>query len=60
MDFVDRAVPILIHSMNPTGRATMASRLRRAGFTVDIVPMEELSADRLRGWLAEIDEAAVE
>jgi CheY-like chemotaxis protein len=54
VDHVDRAVPILIHSMNPSGRATMASRLRRAGFTVAVVPIEELSAEGLQAWLAGI------
>jgi hypothetical protein len=57
-DYVDRAVPILIHSMNPAGRAAMASRLRRAGFTVEVVPMEALTAERLREWLAGIHETA--
>jgi hypothetical protein len=37
-EYVDRDVPILIHSMNPTHRGLMASRLRQAGFAVEGVP----------------------
>ena len=52
--YVDRGVRILIHSMNPTRRGSMATRLRQAGFTVEVIPMQELSAERLVAWLDEI------
>jgi CheY-like chemotaxis protein len=54
----DRDVPILIHSVNGVGRQAMASRLRRLGFRVDVVPMDRMTAADLVSWLAELRSAA--
>ena len=56
--YVDRHVPILVHSVNAVGRQAMATRLRRAGFEVVVKPMTELTAADLDTWLGEVREAA--
>lgn len=50
---VERWVPILIQSMNPRRGPGMAAKLRQAGFTVDFVPMTQLTAERLHKWTGE-------
>jgi CheY-like chemotaxis protein len=58
VQYMDRQVPILVHSVNAVGRQAMATRLRRAGFEVVIKPMTELTKADLDAWLDEIREAA--
>lgn len=60
VEYVDRDVPILIHSMNSIGRAAMASRLRKAGFSVEVIPMSALTPVELEEWLADVREAAAD
>lgn len=48
---VSRDVPILVHSMNPSGAPTMVKKLKSAGFRVTRMPMRELTAEKLLGWL---------
>jgi len=57
---IDRDVPILIHSVNSIGRQAMATRLRRAGFSIGVIPMTELTADSFAAWIADVREAAGE
>ena len=45
--FVDPEIPILIHSLNAAGSRRMATTLSAAGFEVTLVPMAELTQDRL-------------
>jgi len=49
-------VPILIHSMNPSGAQRMARLLAPAGFDVTIIPMAELTEGRFLGWLGTVRE----
>jgi len=51
---VDRSVPILIHSVNSIGREAMRLRLKQAGFSVDVLPVDEMTPDALAGWVDEI------
>jgi CheY-like chemotaxis protein len=60
VQYVDREVPILIHSVNAIGRHAMATRLQRAGFDVQVIPMTEMTAADFEAWLGEVREAAGE
>lgn len=47
-----RKPPVLIHSMNPVGAASMETELDRAGFPVECIPYAELTRERLVAWVA--------
>ena len=49
-----RKPPVLIHSMNPAGAASMEAALDRAGFPVDCIPYAELTRERLTAWVASL------
>jgi CheY-like chemotaxis protein len=49
-------VPILIHSMNPSGAQRMAGLLTRARFDVTVIPMAELTETRFVAWLETVRE----
>lgn len=49
-----RSPPVLIHSMNPAGAASMEAALDRAGFPVDCIPYAELTRERLAAWVASL------
>jgi CheY-like chemotaxis protein len=55
-----RKPPVLIHSMNPVGAASMEAELERAWFPVDCTPYAELTKERLVAWVAGLtdDESA--
>ena len=53
---VDRAVPILIHSMNTTQRGVMAAILERAGYEVTTIPASVLDSSALSRWLNSVRE----
>ena len=53
-----RDIPVLVHSMNPSGGVDMAQRLAGAGFEVTRIRFVDLDAGRFRGWVAEIGEDA--
>jgi CheY-like chemotaxis protein len=57
IDSVSRDVPILIHSMNPSEAPMMVKKLKSAGFRVTRMPMRELTAEKLLGWLEDECEA---
>ena len=49
---IDRAVSILIHSVNPQKAPEMENRLKKAGFKdVFRIPMQHLSEERLVEWV---------
>ncbi|MGV8080955.1 MAG: cyclic-phosphate processing receiver domain-containing protein [Syntrophales bacterium] len=48
---ISKDVPILVHSMNAVCAADMVSRLERAGFQVDSIPMNLLSKEQLLSWI---------
>lgn len=48
---VSRNVPILVHSMNSSEAPIMVKKLKSAGFRVTRMPMRELTAGKLLGWL---------
>jgi hypothetical protein len=54
---VSRDVPILVHSMNPGEAPIMVKKLNTAGFRVIRMPMRELTAEKLLGWLEDECEA---
>lgn len=51
---VPRHVPVLIHSMNPSGSAGMVRRLTSAGFSVTRIPMADLTIEHMCRWLEEV------
>jgi CheY-like chemotaxis protein len=51
---VPRHVPVLIHSMNPSGSGDMARRLASAGFSVTRIPMADLTVEQMCQWLEEV------
>lgn len=58
--YVDRAVPVLIHSMNATQRAVMARTLERAGFEVTTIPMNLLDREAMCEWLRAVRDNATD
>lgn len=54
---VDRAVPVLIHSMNTTQRGVMAGILERAGYEVTTIPVSVLDSRALSEWLNRVRES---
>lgn len=52
-DCISPDIPILVHSINPEGRALMTSRLDAAGFDVTVIPMEHMTKEAFKGWLRE-------
>ena len=60
IQYIDRDVPVLIHSMNSVGRQAMASRLERAGFAVGVIPMNEMTATHFEAWLAGVRQVTEE
>lgn len=58
--YVDRHVPILVHSMNPAGAARMTSVLREAGYDVEIRRFYDLPKSFFLAWLSECVERATE
>ena len=53
---VNRATPILVHSMNATGSAIAADRLRSVGFDVTKIPYTSLAMEEFLEWLEECAE----
>ena len=51
INYVSREVPILVHSMNPSEAPIMVKKLKSAGFRVTRLPMRDLTAEKLLGWL---------
>ena len=48
---IDKDIPILVHSMNPSEAAVMVRRLESAGFGVSRIPMSELTEKKMFEWL---------
>lgn len=54
---MDKRIPILVHSMNPTRGPIMANMLKTAGFKDVIrIPMEDLTKTLFQEWLQEVQE----
>ena len=53
--YVDKGVPILIHSMNPAGASEMRTLLSEAGFDTTRVPFSKLSERRFLEWVSELE-----
>lgn len=51
-----RDVPILVHSMNPSGGASMEERLTKGGFWVTKTRFKDLTAKAFLDWVEEIRE----
>jgi hypothetical protein len=49
-------IPVLVHSMNPTGSASMEERLTRAGFVVTKARFSDLTEGEFVEWVEEIRE----
>jgi len=47
-------IPILVHSMNPSGSASMDERLTKAGFAVTKVRFSDLSQEQFLEWVGDI------
>lgn len=54
--YIDKQVPILVHSMNPAGAAHMVSRLESNGYDVTSLPFDQLSELYVRTWVTEFCE----
>jgi len=55
--YMDKRIPILVHSMNPTRAPLMVTKLKSAGFDdVLRIPMGELTRTRFQEWLEETRE----
>jgi CheY-like chemotaxis protein len=60
VEYVDRAVPVLVHSMSIEGNRWISERLRRAGYSVTTAPMDTLTRETFTAWIGEVREAAAE
>lgn len=49
-----RDIPILVHSMNPSGAPRMVSQLQSAGFVVTRLSWFEMEMDTFHEWLEEL------
>lgn len=50
---ISKNVPILVHSMNVTQAPIMAHRLEKDGYCVTLIPMANLTKERLQEWVSE-------
>ena len=50
---VDTEVPILVHSLNPTGASSMVARLDANGYDVTRMPFDTMTKATLTGWLSD-------
>ena len=48
---ISNEVPVLVHSINPSGAWNMRRKLEGAGFEVTISPMTNLTYERFNTWL---------
>ena len=58
IEYVDLDVPVMVHSTNVTGGPDMASKLRGAGFTVELAPFNDLNFGIYKDWLSYVCESA--
>lgn len=58
--YVQQDIPVLVHSMNAAGAASMTVRLEGSGFDVTRIPMDKLTRGAFRAWLDEVIENAAE
>ena len=49
--YIDKNVPVLVHSMNPGMAPVMVRRLESAGFDVTRIPMTELTKEKFNDWV---------
>ncbi len=53
--YMDKRIPVLVHSMNPTRAPMMANALKTAGFQDVIrIPMGDLTETLFQEWLQEV------
>lgn len=57
---ISRDTPILVHSMNPSGRQKLVSILTGSGFSVTQIPMGDLTKEKFDEWINECREVQVE
>ena len=50
--YIDKSVPILVHSMNPSEAPFMVRRLQSAGYDATRMPMAEMTPEKLHDWVA--------
>ncbi|MCA8899766.1 MAG: hypothetical protein KDA53_00795 [Hyphomonas sp.] len=55
--YVSSDVPVLIHSMNPAGAASMAEKLEANDFDVTVIPMQRLTRSEFDEWLENVRES---
>lgn len=48
---ISNEVPVLVHSVNPTGAYNMRRKLKGAGFDVTAAPMTNMTYERFHTWL---------
>ena len=51
---MDTSLPVLIHSMNPSGTPLMLRKLKEAGFKVLRIPWHDLEKETLLKWLSDV------
>jgi CheY-like chemotaxis protein len=56
LQYLSRASPVLVHSMNERQSKVMVVRLQQAGFDVTKIPMDRLTQDVLTRWIEEVRE----
>ena len=53
---MDKSIPVMVHSMNPTGAPLMVRLLAQAGFEVLRISWDHLEKEKFLEWLAEVRE----
>ena len=53
---MDNSIPVMVHSMNPTGAPLMVRRLEDAGFNVVRISWYELEKEVFQEWLVDVKE----
>ena len=56
MRYLDKRMPVLVHSMNPKRAPIMVGKLKSAGFDVLRIPMGDLSKTMFQEWCEEVRE----
>ena len=60
IQYLPKDIPILVHSMNPSGAQRVSRQLESAGFWVTRIPMSELDQSDIDEWLEEVISNATE
>ena len=53
---MDNSIPVMVHSMNPTGAPLMIKRLEDAGFDVVRIPWSDIEKEHFLKWLEGVKE----